>query len=249
MRLLAEGLMKCGFWLQLVLLGLVDLGTLYALAQGDGGPAHVLAFAVVNVGLVYAMAKIWAWLAKAPPPTLSFSAPEDVPAQSPSPIDRGLPWVGVAAFAATCGLMVFGAALPAEADTTQPAQVAETHTEGGHTVTIDARDRAEWVPFSLELGRVVPDGAAADLLLRRTSIRAPRGAARGDGAFVEDLPTGNPAFDRWYRFSLFDGGLSSRGEPYRVRLIEGTARVEIEGYHCPDGSMGCLRLRYQLPDG
>ena len=236
--------MKSGFWLQLVLLGLLDVGTLHSLAQGHGGPRHIALFALVNVGLVYAMGRIWRWIAKGPPPRLRLPRAEPSP-RAPSAVDRRLPWFGVGAFLLTCALLLSTSAPVAEASLPDP--VARVDGEGSWVVQIDARDRSAWVPFSLELGRVVPDGPAADLLLRRTALRAPRGAGGSDGRWHHDLPHGNPVFERWYRFDLSAGGLVSRRESYRVRLAEGVALLRIEGYHCPDGAMGCLSLRYELP--
>ena len=57
-----EGFRKTGFWLQLVLLGLVDWGTVVAFTRQDVAAIHYIGFGVVNVGLLSATIMVWRWL-------------------------------------------------------------------------------------------------------------------------------------------------------------------------------------------
>ena len=54
---------KMGFWSQLVLLILVDWGSLVAFARADHVPwYHWAGFITVNAVLLYATYKVWVWL-------------------------------------------------------------------------------------------------------------------------------------------------------------------------------------------
>ena len=53
---------KLGFWSQLVLLILVDWGSILAFARHDVVWYHYVGFAVVNVVLLWATWLMWAWL-------------------------------------------------------------------------------------------------------------------------------------------------------------------------------------------
>ena len=65
-----DGFIKVGFWSQLVLLFLVDWGTILALSK-DGGPwYHVVGFVIVNAVLLYATWLVWKWLKPARSPDL-----------------------------------------------------------------------------------------------------------------------------------------------------------------------------------
>ena len=57
-----EGVRKAGFWMQLVLLALVDWGTLVAFSQQHVHAIHYVGFVVVNVALLAATFVIWRWL-------------------------------------------------------------------------------------------------------------------------------------------------------------------------------------------
>lgn len=120
--------------------------------------------------------------------------------------------------------------------------------DGTWQVTLDARDGDAWVPYSLELGRVVPDGAAADLLVRRRELRAPRGAARVDAPLRDATPPSERPledFGRWYDYDYLTHLLTPQDATYAVGLAEGAALVQIVSYYClPEGS-GCLTLRYR----
>lgn len=58
----ADRLILIGFWIQPVLLLLVDAGTLYAMATQDVAPIHYVGFALVNAFLLGATALVWSWL-------------------------------------------------------------------------------------------------------------------------------------------------------------------------------------------
>jgi hypothetical protein len=53
---------KLGFWSQLVLLLLVDWGSLAAFAKYDVAWYHYVGFAVVNISLLWATWVMWGWL-------------------------------------------------------------------------------------------------------------------------------------------------------------------------------------------
>ena len=64
----ADGFIKLGFWSQLVLLLLVDWGTLASFARGHGSWPHYIGFAVVNLILLYLTWIVWGWLSDKKPP-------------------------------------------------------------------------------------------------------------------------------------------------------------------------------------
>jgi hypothetical protein len=53
---------KLGFWCQLVLLFLVDWGTLVSFTKGPVPWYHYVGFCVVNATLLYITYKTWGWL-------------------------------------------------------------------------------------------------------------------------------------------------------------------------------------------
>ena len=57
-----DSFIKLGFWSQLVLLGLVDWGTLYAFSTQDVAWYHYVGFVLVNVMLLWVTYKMWPWL-------------------------------------------------------------------------------------------------------------------------------------------------------------------------------------------
>ena len=57
-----DAVIKAGFWSQLVLLFLVDWGTLAAFARHDVPWYHYAGFALVNGVLLGATALLWRWL-------------------------------------------------------------------------------------------------------------------------------------------------------------------------------------------
>ena len=134
---------------------------------------------------------------------------------------------------------------------------------GTFLVTLDARNRDHWVPFSLAAGTLVPTVEEADVAVKRHHLLAPHGAADlGEAAILEArVPEGvdwaldgevagalqNPVLSSWYSYSYLTHLLRSRDRTYAVRLRGGgLAYVRIESYYCdPDGS-GCMTLRYRL---
>ncbi|MEE2750798.1 MAG: HmuY family protein, partial [Myxococcota bacterium] len=144
--------------------------------------------------------------------------------------------------------------------------VAEEVCAGIHQVTLDTSDQEVWIPFSLELGRVVPEGPAADLYVRRQLFQAPYGALDlGEGALedavlpiertwvedesIDEVPQ-NPVLCRWYSYSYFSHLLTSRGETQAVRLASGkSAILDVVSYYCENETSGCLTFRYKLVDG
>ena len=143
----------------------------------------------------------------------------------------------------------------------------EVLEDGTMQVTVDARHEDNWVPFSLELGRAVPDGAAADVYLRRHYWRTSAGAAEigGTDLVAARLPDDveweldvlddglllNEVLLDWYNYSYWTHLLQSEHEIYAVRLRNDPHRVallRIESYYCaPEGS-GCMTFRYRLVD-
>jgi hypothetical protein len=71
-----DDFIKLGFWSQLVLLALVDWGTLLAFARGGVPAYHYLGFAVVNVVLLAAAWKMWGWLRTKRSMPISFQPAE-----------------------------------------------------------------------------------------------------------------------------------------------------------------------------
>jgi hypothetical protein len=145
---------------------------------------------------------------------------------------------------------------------------AEKQDDGSMLVTLNTSDTVRWVPFSFELGQEVPEGAAADILIRRHYWQAPGGSAlvaeqtplmkaEVDEAveWVEDgLSDGfsiSPVMLRWYSYSYWTHLLESKHDIYAVRLRGDTGRaalVRLESYYCaPEGS-GCMTFRYRLID-
>jgi len=144
--------------------------------------------------------------------------------------------------------------------------VAEEVAAGVHQVTLDTSDQGVWVPFSLELGRVVPVGPAADVYVRRQLFQAPYGAADlGEGTLEEaalpkdvswvgdetvDEVAQSPILSSWYSYSYFSHLLTSKGETQAVRLASGKAALlDVMSYYCENETSGCLTFRYRLVDG
>jgi hypothetical protein len=145
---------------------------------------------------------------------------------------------------------------------------AEQQPDGAMLVTLNTSDKVEWIPFSFDLGQRVPDGAAADVLIRRHYWRAPGGAVslgkqplmsatvpedveyEADG-LSDGFPV-SPVLLRWYNYSYWTHLLESKHEIYAIRLRgdkERTVLVRLESYYCaPEGS-GCMTFRYRMVDG
>jgi hypothetical protein len=176
--------------------------------------------------------------------------------------------IGIGAFIGTCVLLlVMGILIGPNMGQSEPGfPIAENPVrleDGSHRVTLMTADKEVWVPYSLELGRIVPDGAMTDLRIRRYQFQIPRGAVDlGEGALTNmTLPPTpswkmdsdldgvlvNPAIERWYKYSYMSHLLSSKHHNYAIQLASGkTAFVQVLSYYCePEGS-GCLTLNYRI---
>lgn len=131
------------------------------------------------------------------------------------------------------------------------------------TVTIAAGDPERWQFFSVTRGLLTaPDTAGWDLAVRRFHvIVAPGGEAiRLDavpfdtlamapaGGYVATSFTGdttNPAFARWYRYSMFSHLLTPDRAVFVVHGRDDRyTKLEILSYYCPGPEPGCLTFRY-----
>ena len=147
------------------------------------------------------------------------------------------------------------------------APKATLQDDGAMQVTINTSDNVLWIPFSFELGQQVPDGPAADILIRRHYWQAPGGAASlgvqplkdaevpAEIEWVEDGLTdgfsANPVLLRWYSYSYWTHLLQSKHEIYAIRLRGDDTRaalVRIESYYCAPEGTGCSTFRYRLID-
>lgn len=139
--------------------------------------------------------------------------------------------------------------------------------DGSLWITLNTMDQERWVPVSLELGREVPDGPAADLRLRRHYFQVPGGALELDGSelMAAELPAAldwvgdelndglllNPLLLRWYDYSYWTHLLKSKQHIYAVRLVGDPTRaalLRVESYYCAPEGTGCLSLNYRLVD-
>jgi hypothetical protein len=57
-----DGVIRWGFWSQLVFLGLVDTGTIFAMQKGGVAWYHYLGFGLVNVLCLAVSVVMWRWL-------------------------------------------------------------------------------------------------------------------------------------------------------------------------------------------
>lgn len=176
--------------------------------------------------------------------------------------------IGVVTFIGTCVLMlILGLAIGPNMGQSEPGFPLEetpiTLEDGTQRVTLLTADKEAWIPFSLELGRVVPAGAMADLKIRRYQFQIPRGAVDvGKGpladATLPDSPKWtmdsdldgvlvNPAIERWYKYSYMSHLLSSKNHNYAIQLASGkTAFVQVLSYYCAPEGTGCLTLNYRI---
>jgi hypothetical protein len=176
--------------------------------------------------------------------------------------------VGVFTFIGTCMMMlILGLAIGPNMGQSEPgfpiAETPITLEDGTQRVTLLTADKEAWIPFSLELGRVVPAGAMADLKIRRYQFQIPRGAVDvGKGslptATLPDNPQWtmdsdlegvlvNPAIERWYKYSYMSHLLSSKNHNYAIQLASGkTAFVQVLSYYCAPEGTGCLTLNYRI---
>jgi len=176
--------------------------------------------------------------------------------------------IGVSAFVGTCILLLLLAMFigPNMGQSEPGFPIQETpvvQEDGSQQVTLLTAHKEKWIPFSFELGRVVPAGAMADLYVRRYQFQIPRGALDlGETSLAEAvLPPSpswrmdsdvdgvlvNPAIERWYSYSYMSHLLSSKDHSYAVQLASGkTAFLKVVSYYCePEGS-GCLTLNYRI---
>ncbi len=143
----------------------------------------------------------------------------------------------------------------------------EVLDDGTMRVTVDVQNNDMWVPFSLELGQPVPDGAAADVYLRRHYWRTSAGAAQigGTDLVAAELPSDvqwepdvlddglllSEVMLDWYDYSYWTHLLRSEHNIYAVRLRNDPNRaalLRVESYYCAPEGTGCLTFRYRLVD-
>ena len=178
---------------------------------------------------------------------------EDTPQQSDAKDGQRMVHVGVATMVVACAVSLFvgyrvgGPEINEVGFPLSPK--ATLQDDGAQLVTINTSDNVLWIPFSFELGQQVPDGPAADVLIRRHYWQAPGGAASlgvqplmeteapKDIEWVEDGLTdgfsANPVLLRWYSYSYWTHLLQSKHEVYAIRLRGDETRaalVRIESY-------------------
>ena len=174
--------------------------------------------------------------------------------------------LGVGAFLVTCALLFLAATLvPRESDAPPGFvvnPVAKTQADGSRLSTIDTSDNDAWIPFSLELGRIVPDGPAADLYLRRQMMKAPHGALPlgavsldaplpATPKWVQDIVVDeverSPVLSQWYEYSYFSHLLTSKNDTYAVQLASGgNASIQVVSYYCETETSGCMTLQFRV---
>ena len=174
--------------------------------------------------------------------------------------------LGVGAFLVTCALLFLAATLvPRESDAPPGFSVnpvASAQADGSHLSTIDTSNNDAWIPFSLELGRIVPDGPAADLYLRRQMMKAPYGALHQSALtldaplpaspeWVQDIVVDeverSPVLSQWYEYSYFSHLLTSRNDTYAVQLASGgSAMLQVVSYYCETETSGCMTLKFRV---
>lgn len=58
----ADGIIRAGFWMQILLLGLLDLASLFAFARQSVAWYHYGGFVAVNVLLIALSVVMWRWM-------------------------------------------------------------------------------------------------------------------------------------------------------------------------------------------
>ena len=176
--------------------------------------------------------------------------------------------IGVIAFIATCVLLLIaGIAMGGNMGQSEPGfplqETPLTLEDGSSQVTLLTADKEDWIPFSFELGRVVPKGTIADIYIRRYQFQAPRGAidlgevpladatVSPNATWREDSDVDgvmvNPAIERWYSYSYMSHLLSSKNHSYAVQLASGkNVYLQVVSYYCEPEGTGCLTLRYRI---
>lgn len=179
-----------------------------------------------------------------------------------------VPWLLIVVavlFTAVLGFVVVSALVPHRVPTFALPTTPHPHVPAltVDTVTIAAGDPDRWQFFSFPRGPLAPpDTAGWDLAVRRFHIIVAGGgaairldtvsfdalaAAPAEGyvatSFTGD--TTNPAFTRWYRYSMFSHLLTPAAAVYVVQGRDGRyAKIEILSYYCPGPEPGCLTFRY-----
>lgn|SRR5579859_8045882 len=184
-----------------------------------------------------------------------------------SPTALPLPLVIVASgFGVAIVVLIVASLVPRDARTYDPLAL---HLRAGaladDTVTIDARDEAQWRFFSFARGPLpAPDSAGWDLAFRRYHVIVSGAAQRIDAPAFDSLAdapaagyvattmgrdTVNPALDRWYRYSIFSHLLQPASGSYVIRTRTGHfAKMQFLSYYCPGPAAGCVTFRYVYQD-
>lgn len=195
--------------------------------------------------------------------------PADAPAATsgaPAPEGQRLIRIGLVVFVLACAVFLGLGRLVAPRKQPiprfAPTSAAAARSDGTFTMTLDARDDAQWAAFSFGSGAATTLDAA-DLVAKRHILVAPRGAVDlGDVPLASaNVPAGaawivdpaknggwnNVALRRWYAYSYWTHLVKPAATTYAIRRAAGgVAYVRIEGYYCePDGA-GCLTFRYRL---
>lgn len=177
--------------------------------------------------------------------------------------------IAISAFVGTC-LLFLGAGIllaPYFSETGEgyPLQeTALTQEDGSLLVTLATEDKEAWVPFSLELGMVVPDSDLADIYIRRYQFRAPRGALQIgktplEEAVLPETPVWkqdktidgaliNKALEKWYTYDYMSHLLETKNRTYAVKLQskEKTAFLKVLSYYCQPEGPGCMTINYRI---
>ncbi len=180
-----------------------------------------------------------------------------------SPTALPLPLVIVASgFGVAIVVLIVASLVPHDARTFDPLAVhVRAGALGEDTVTVDARDEAQWRYFSFARGPLTPpDTSAWDLAVRRYHVIVAGTAQRIEVPPFDSLATApvdgyvattmgrdtvNPAIDRWYRYSMFSHLLEPASASYVIQTRDGHfAKMQFLSYYCPGPAAGCVTFRY-----